>query len=186
MRAFPAYRTNLTLPTVLNAYGPTHLLKTVSLDASSSSLVFEYFRYGMQHPVMFEALIAASHCHLMIHSWRQNQPDRTSMHHYGSALNRLRDILLQPDGFRDDAILFAILALLDVEVSEMSFLQGDRLVEFSQYLLGDVDAYEVHIRGLYQVITLRGGLNSLDRPNVLTPAIIGYVCSRRTMLSSEY
>ena len=85
----------------------------------------------MQHPVMFEALVAVSLCHLMIHSWHLNQRDKRSMYHYGSALNRLRDVLIKPNGFCDDAILFAILGLLDVEVSVIyRFPQGKGHAEF--------------------------------------------------------
>jgi len=66
---------------------------------------------------MFEAIIALSQANLTIQNWALNGPDKDAMYHYSRALHRLRNILLEPDGYVKDSVLFAIVALMGVDVS---------------------------------------------------------------------
>ncbi len=77
-----------------------------------------YFKYSLEHPVMFEALIALSLSHLRVNQWRQGHADKETTYHYGNILSRLQQTLQEGDGFRETAVLWAILALIELEVSQ--------------------------------------------------------------------
>jgi hypothetical protein len=66
---------------------------------------------------MFEALIALSISHMRIHLWEDGQPDRNTVRHYGGALSRLKSMLEKALDQNDNAVFFAILALMELEVS---------------------------------------------------------------------
>ncbi|EXJ57244.1 hypothetical protein A1O7_07591 [Cladophialophora yegresii CBS 114405] len=111
----------------LNAYGPTHLLRRTADGAirryqrrpertTETSPVHQYFQYSLEHPVMFEALIALSLSNLRIHHWEQGQVDKETAYHYGNVLSSLQQTLREGDGYRETAVLWAILALLELEV----------------------------------------------------------------------
>jgi hypothetical protein len=93
------------------------LRKGVDLTPNGTSIVNPYFRYSMQHPVMFEALLASTFSNMRIHSWLDRQPDKQTIGHYGEALSKLRDSLAQQNAYIEDAVVFSILSLLEVEVS---------------------------------------------------------------------
>lgn len=75
-----------------------------------------YFQYALQYPVMFEAIIALSQANLTIQTWVSNGPDKDAIYHYSRALHRLRKTLLEQDGYTKDSVLFAIVALMGVDV----------------------------------------------------------------------
>ena len=112
----------------MNAYGPTHLLRRGAEDGVSGSKgntepvtelspVHHYFKYSLEHPVMFEALVALSLSHLRVQYWQQGQADKETTYHYSNVLGRLQQTLQEGDGFRETAVLWAILALIELEVS---------------------------------------------------------------------
>ncbi|KAK5276494.1 hypothetical protein LTR40_011549, partial [Exophiala xenobiotica] len=105
---------------------------------------------------MFEALLASTFSNMRIHSWQDRQPDKQTIGHYGEALSKLRDSLAQQNAYIEDAVVFSILSLLEVE-----------------YLMGNMSAYQVHVRGLKLIVDLRGGLDSLGWVGLLKPAVTG-------------
>jgi hypothetical protein len=66
---------------------------------------------------MFEALVALSLSNLRIHHWEQSQADKETVYHYGNVLSNLQQTLREGDGYRETAVLWSILALLELEVS---------------------------------------------------------------------
>ncbi|KAK7887883.1 hypothetical protein LTR67_009277 [Exophiala xenobiotica] len=105
---------------------------------------------------MFEALLASTFSNMRIHSWQDSQPDKQTIGHYGEALSKLRDSLTEQNAYIEDAVVFSILSLLEVE-----------------YLMGNMSAYQVHVRGLKRIVDLRGGLDSLGWVGLLKPAVTG-------------
>jgi hypothetical protein len=69
---------------------------------------------------MFESLIALSISHMRIHLWEDGQPDKSTVRHYGGAISRLKSMLEQALDKNDNAIFFAILALMELEVNTPS------------------------------------------------------------------
>ena len=65
---------------------------------------------------MFEALIALSQANLTVHQW-SNGADPDALYHYNRSLRRLRDLLDREQDYTQDAVLFAIVALMGVDVS---------------------------------------------------------------------
>ena len=77
----------------------------------------QYFQYALQNALMFEALIALSQANLTIQKWGMEGPDRDALYHYSRSVNRLRELLSQQHGYAQDSVLFAIVALMGVDVS---------------------------------------------------------------------
>jgi hypothetical protein len=87
------------------------------LSAEAGAIVLrQYFQYALQNSLMFEALIALAQANLTAHRW-SNGPDKDALFHYSRSLQRLREVLSQQHGYAQDAILFAIIALMGVDVS---------------------------------------------------------------------
>ena len=74
---------------------------------------------------MFEALIALSQANLTVHQW-SNGPDPDALYHYNRALRRLRDLLDREQDYTQDAVLFAIVALMGVDARENHHFYYDR------------------------------------------------------------
>jgi hypothetical protein len=66
---------------------------------------------------MFEALVALSLSSLRIHHWEQGQADKETTYHYGNVLSTLQQTL-GGNEYRETAVLWAILALVELEVSQ--------------------------------------------------------------------
>ena len=125
---------------------------------------------------MFEALIALSQANLTIQNWRRDGPDREALYHYSRSVHRLRELLYQQHGYAQDSVLFAIVALMGVDVSSNLFrceIKPLPALTVSQYLLNDLTAFEVHLGGLRRIVSLRGGLDQLGWPLILKPYLIG-------------
>ena len=104
--------------TVLSFYGPTHVIRPEILSAEAGALVVrQYFQYAMQNALMFAALVALSQANLTIQGWTLAGPDPGALHHYHRAIQRLRALFAQERGYSQDAVLFAIIALMGVDVS---------------------------------------------------------------------
>ena len=101
---------------VLQFHGPTHIIRPEILSAKAGAIVLQqYFRYALQNSLMFEALIALAQANLTIHRWADG-PDKDALFHYSRSLQRLRELLSQQQGHEHDSILFAIIALMGVDV----------------------------------------------------------------------
>ena len=46
--------------------------------------------------------------------------------------------------------------------------------DFPQYILQEIDAFKAHVRGLLQMVALRGGLDSLDKFGFFKRRVIKY------------
>ena len=90
----------MSSPLVLNASGPPHLRRRVAehdirdLDDRQEttlevSAVHQYFSYSLDHPDMFEALVALSLSNLRIHSWEQVHLDKETTYHCGNGRSTL-------------------------------------------------------------------------------------------------
>lgn len=102
---------------VLQIYGPSHIIRPEILSPEEGAIVLQqYFRYALQDSLMFEAVIALAQANLTIHRWVDG-PDKDALLHYNRSLQRLRKTLSQKDGHTQDSILFAIIALMGVDVS---------------------------------------------------------------------
>ncbi|KAI1608489.1 hypothetical protein EDD36DRAFT_448313 [Exophiala viscosa] len=140
----------------LTFYGPAHIIRPELLSAEAGAVLLnQYFQYALQNALMFEALIALSQANLTVHQWN-NGSDPDALYHYNQTLRRLRDLLDREQDYTQDAVLFAIVALMGVD-----------------YLNNDLAAFETHLGGLRKIVELRGGLDQLGWPLVLKPYLLG-------------
>ncbi|KAK5055203.1 hypothetical protein LTR84_012952 [Exophiala bonariae] len=138
-------------------YGPAHVIRPeIVPPGAGTGILQSFFQYALQDSVLFEAIIALSLANLTVQTWRLSGPDKDSIYHYSRAVGKLRKLLLKPEGFVEDSVLFAIVALMGVD-----------------YLLNDLAAFEMHIGGLRHIVALRGGLDQLGWPMVLKPNVVG-------------
>lgn len=137
----------------IQSYAPAHLIRPelVTIE-NGTDLVHQHFQYAIQNPVMFESILALAYSNLAIIG-AGDQAGERSVYHYGQAVSQLRLVLSQH--FMEDAVLFAIMALMGVN-----------------YLWNDLSAFQSNLEGLRQIVALRGGLNALAWPTLLKPAIL--------------
>lgn len=104
---------------------------------------------------MFEAIVTLAHANLSIHRWTKYGGDRLTLYHYGRAIAKLRRAISDDLEYREDAILFSIMALMGVD-----------------YLLNNLVAFHANLVGLRGLVALRGGLDALGWPTLLKPWIL--------------
>lgn len=137
-------------------YAPAHLVRPEIVPAGTGArLVRQHFQYAIQHPLMFEATIALAHASSSISHWTDQSGDRLTLYHYGQAISRLRYAITNVREYMEDAILFAIMALMGVD-----------------YLVNNLTAFHANLIGLRQLVSLRGGLEALGWPTLLKPGLL--------------
>ncbi|KAK4937473.1 hypothetical protein LTR10_021925 [Elasticomyces elasticus] len=157
----------------LTFYGPAHVIRPEILSAEAGAdILHQYFQYALQNALMFEALIALSQANLTVHQWT-NGPDQDALYHYNQALRRLRDLLDREQDYSQDSILFAIIALMGVDVGGPQQFDYNWTLTLFQYLNNDLTAFEMHLGGLRKIVDLRGGLDNLGWPLILRPYLLG-------------
>jgi hypothetical protein len=113
----PQLEPTLTDSAVLQFYGPTHIIRPEVLSAEEGIIALhQYVQYALQNSVMFDALVALAQANLSFQSYREGW-DKDALFHYSRSVQRLREVLSQPDAYLQDATLFAIIALMGVDVS---------------------------------------------------------------------
>ena len=122
---------------------------------TGTHLVQQQFQYAVQHPVMFEAIIALAQANSTVNRWTDQTGDRLTLYHYGQAIARLRQAISSAQESMEDAVLFAIMALMGVN-----------------YLLNDLRAFQANLLGLRRLVDLRGGVDALGWPALLKPGLV--------------
>ncbi|KIV96031.1 hypothetical protein PV10_03613 [Exophiala mesophila] len=163
----PRAHLSKTVDFFLRYYGPAHLICPENLSAEAGTLVIrQIFQYAMDDALLFEAMMAVSQAGMTARCWSVDGPDKDALLHYNRTVSRLRSLLDQNMAYSQDAVLFAIVALMGVD-----------------YLLNDMVAYGTHIEGMRRIIALRGGLDKLGWPTILKPLVISvesfwtYICT---------
>lgn len=102
----------------LHFYAPIHLLRPELFTPERGTQAIEsHFRYALSDPLMFDSLVSMSRANLTIKNWQGNLTDEKTLQHYGNAVIRLRDVVSAPQSSFDDSVFFAIVALMNVDVS---------------------------------------------------------------------
>jgi len=79
-------------------------------------IVRSYFRYSLQHPLMFETIVTLSRARIATSTYVGVHRDHHTLYHYGQCLKRLRKLVGEGETDIEDATPFAILALIGIEV----------------------------------------------------------------------
>lgn len=102
---------------VLAVYAPTHIFRPQALPKEKGpGAVRSYLNYALQHPIMFESIIALSKCHLTTQSNPKKLLQSDVYYHYGRALSALQDVLSRSERHDLDAVIATILALMSIDV----------------------------------------------------------------------
>ncbi|KAK5061233.1 hypothetical protein LTR84_007775 [Exophiala bonariae] len=140
----------------LHYYVPFHKIRPdIFTPDGGMRIVRSYFRYSLQHPLMFETIVTLSRARLALNNFPQGQVDHLTMYHYGQCLGKLRKLVDDGESDLEDATLFAILALICVE-----------------YIRNDLVAFQVHLHALRRIVSSRGGVDALGWPKLLRPSIV--------------
>lgn len=100
----------------------------------------QYFRFAMQHEVLFQSVMALSlACLQAIRETQALVPTKEVLFHHTNALKGLRQKLSCPSGYADDSTLLSILTLLGVAVRPInatspSWLTGSAFLLQYRYL----------------------------------------------------
>ncbi|KPI42793.1 uncharacterized protein AB675_2033 [Cyphellophora attinorum] len=141
---------------VIISYAPSHLLRPEVIDPQNgAAAIRNYFQYALDHEVMFQATVALALADATAHTWTDEYASPDVLYHYGRSLSTLRRSLEDAQALHDDALLFAIMALIGID-----------------YLLNDLASLGAHLKGLRHVIGLRGGLEAVGFPLLLKPAVL--------------
>lgn len=102
----------------LHFYASVHLLRPELFTPEKGTQAIEsHFRYALEDPLMFDSLVSMSRANLTIKDWQSNFIDEKTLQHYGNAVVRLRDVVSAQQSSFDDSVLFAIVGLMNVDVS---------------------------------------------------------------------
>lgn len=113
----PLISFTLTYQQVLHYYVPFHKIRPdIFTPDGGMRIVRSYFRYSLQHPLMFETIVTLSRARLALSSFPSGGLDHLTMYHYGQSLEKLRKLVDDGETDLEDATLFAMLALICVEV----------------------------------------------------------------------
>jgi hypothetical protein len=141
---------------VITSYAPSHLLRPEIIDPQSgAAAIRNYFQYALNHEVMFQATVALALADATANTWTDDYASPDVLYHYGRSLSTLRRSLEDAQALQNDALLFAIMALIGID-----------------YLLNDLHSLSAHLQGLRHVINLRGGLEAVGFPLLLKPAVL--------------
>ena len=161
----------------LTPYGPeTHLPRVLiwktdtrvfapahaSVCGTNNVYLTKLIPLAMQHPVLFEGLVALSQCHLTA-NYDPDRPDKDTLYHRGQALRLLRHTVKSLSTPPDDAVIWTSVLLLGIDVSNSR--PGDHPVavpDHVQSVYKDHESWEAHMNGLISMIKLRGGLHLID------------------------
>jgi hypothetical protein len=150
------YVTASSKDAVITSYAPSHLLRPEIIDPQGgATAIRNYFQYALNHEVMFQATVALALADATANTWTDDYASPDVLYHYGRSLSTLRRSLEDAQALRDDALLFAIMALIGID-----------------YLLNDLHSLGAHLQGLRHVINLRGGLEAVGFPLLLKPAVL--------------
>lgn len=116
-------------------------------------LVKNQVRDAVQFPFLFESILALAFANLSVLNPSAQETKRSAWFHYGRAMSLLRLSLAK--GEIGDTVLISIISIIG-----------------ANYLQDNLFAFQINLRGLRQVIALRGGLQSIAHSKLLQSAIL--------------
>jgi hypothetical protein len=109
-------------------YAPINVLRPdLYSPEEATEIVNGHFQYAIKDPLLFESLVSLSRANLTIKDWNDGRPDGSTLYHYCNAIKNLREAI-SSDKSTSDRILFAIVALMNVDVglaSRLSHLESN-------------------------------------------------------------
>jgi hypothetical protein len=97
-------------------YAPINVLRPdLYSPEEATKIVHGHFQHAIEDPLMFESLISLSRANLTIKDWNRGRPDESTLYHYCNAIKNLREAV-SSEKLTSDSILFAIIALMNVDV----------------------------------------------------------------------
>ena len=108
-------------------FAPAH----ASVCGTNNVYLTKLVPLAMQHPVLFEGLVALSQCH-MTANYDPERPDKDTLYHRGQALKLLRHKVRSLSTVPDDAVIWTSVLLLGIDVSHPC--PRDRIVAVPDYV----------------------------------------------------
>jgi hypothetical protein len=128
----------------MQIFGPTYVWPPEMVPLGSiETFKQHFFQYSMKHKIVLQSVLTLCQAQLELKSLPESQPSPTTLILRGKALNELQRKLASSN--IDDAVLVAVIGALTYDIT------------YSYWL-----AFEANLRGLRNLIKLRGGLENLD------------------------
>ena len=126
-----------------------------SLDGNpspSDPIVKSYLPYCIQNPLLLQITLYTSACFL---NETGHMPKTTVMAHKGKAIYMLNERLRSQSHQTDDAVIAGVIQLI-----------------LDEWYWGDTDDLHEHMRGLREMIRIRGGFQDLGMDGLLAKMVI--------------
>ena len=128
----------------IQVFGPIYVWPSEMVPFGSvETFKQHFFQYSMKHKVVFESVLTLCQAQLELKSFPGSQPSRMALTYRGKALNGLQRKLACSN--IDDSVLVAVVGALTYDL-----------------IYSNWAAFEANLRGLRNLIQLRGGLQNLD------------------------
>ncbi|KAH6696761.1 hypothetical protein BKA61DRAFT_682973 [Leptodontidium sp. MPI-SDFR-AT-0119] len=170
----------------------TYLLPGLISDGSKaeSSLCRAWFSSGLKHPLLFHALAFAGSIHLDFLRHEKIYPDsQVALSHKLTVIQTLNEVLKDPQTAASrDEIILAILILASHETMNMSRAKSSPFnspLRKAQWLnvYGNFTHVPEHLAAVMELLSLRGGLESLELYGLAEIIVGGDVVSSTRNLS---
>ncbi len=151
---------------------PERILRPFSAVPGIQHLAYDYVQLVINDLAVFEATVAQSQASFLAQQGIR-KPTKEVLHHHGKALVHLQDKLADPVLAMQDATIHAILAIMG-----------------THFFFGELDAHHSHLDGLWSLIRMRGGIETLGGNGTLRQAVetvtsfVAYSAKRETPVSS--
>ncbi|KAJ9613888.1 hypothetical protein H2200_002024 [Cladophialophora chaetospira] len=139
-------------------------------NPGQSEYTIWYIQNILRSDILFELIVAYAIA-LRMHVQKDlegSQVKQAVAFHTQNALHRLQKRLQKGDAYQDDVVVWAVIMLCG-----------------TTYILRELEAFRAHVRGLRQMVALRGGIDSLDKFGFLKRRVINIESSRLATLEHQ-
>jgi hypothetical protein len=129
-----------------------------------------FFRFAVQSPGLFAAILAVSQCHLSAHANQGLIGDRLVLHYYGFGISTLREALPHATEETNDCLVATIIMLMNVDVSLLNSCLRP-VLRIVQLNLAHIESFQVHMKGLRLLVQQCGGPGALRFASIHSPIL---------------
>lgn len=157
---------------VATVFIPERILRPFSAVPGIQNLAHDYFQLVISDLAVFEATVAQAQASFVAQQGIR-KPTKEVLHHHVKALIHLQEKLADPVLSMQDNTIHAILAIMG-----------------THFFFGELDAHQSHLDGLWSLIRMRGGIETLGWSGTLRQAVeivtsfVAYSARRETPVPS--
>jgi hypothetical protein len=147
---------------------PERILRPFQSIPGIERLAHEYFQLVISDVGIFEATIAQVEANSAVMAGAR-KPTKEVMLHHGRALDHLQQRLADPERRLEDLTFHIIISIMGTHVS--TGVPSGQGVTNLQFFFSELDQHQAHLDGLWALINMRGGIDTLGWNGSLKQAI---------------